>query len=171
MVIRNSKTTSPLKKEKSTLIAKSMWKWVWGLKSLVCSESMHVLGRLLIVQPPIIHMQMFSHDPTALKELQRASVTLKDSILAHIITLLNWGQVGRKGSVFLSLPIAIQRAERERKLPCTAAQMLLNPFQRPFLNKHAPPLCAVIGYSFFCKYLIAWPCVFETWRTSVRSCF
>lgn len=23
----------------------------------------------------------------------------------------------------------------------------------------------------FGKYLIVWPCVFETWRTSVRSCF
>lgn len=40
-----------LKRERAPKFVRSMWNWVGGLKSPVCSESMHVLARLLIVQP------------------------------------------------------------------------------------------------------------------------
>lgn len=52
----------------------------------------------------IIHMQMLPHDPRALKELQRASCTLKDAILVHIITQWNSGKSGERKEVFFSQP-------------------------------------------------------------------
>lgn len=115
-------------------------------------------------------MQILLHDPRALKELRRASITLKDSILAHIITQLNWGQVGKKGSVFPALPIIIRRPERRERSPMYCSADAFESFSKTFSYQTHPPLHSD-RVQLFGKYLIVWPCVFETWRTSGRSCF
>lgn len=71
--------------------------WFGGL-SHWCAVNPCMWWEDYLLCSPITHMQMFAHDLGALKELQLASVTLKDSILAQ----LNRGQVGKKVFFFLS---------------------------------------------------------------------
>lgn len=110
MVIQNSKTPP---QKKSTLIAKSMWNWVWGLKSLVCSESMHVLERLLIVQPDHTYANSLSWS----QSIERITASIRHTERLYTGPYNHWIELRAsvKESVFLSIHITIHGPEREKE--------------------------------------------------------
>lgn len=146
--------------QKSTLIARGMWNWLLGLKPLVCSESMCVLSRLLIVQPDHTYANVLSWS----QSIGRITASIRHSEILYSGPYNHSDELrasAKNGSVSLFLSIIIFR--------CTAAQMRLNHFSTTLSAIPTPR--TVIGYSFCGKYLIAWSWVGKTQRTTARSCF
>lgn len=155
------------KHQKSTIFSTSMGNWVWGLKSLVCSESLHVLRRLLIVQPD----HTYANAPPWSESIERITASILHterrytSPYNHSVEFREKWR--KKGSVFLSTHISIQRLERESAPMHCCSLMLQKDVQRPFPTKHAPR-CRVMGWSFLVNI---WYCGLVSSRKSIRSCF
>lgn len=128
MVIRNSKTS-----KKAPLIAKRMWNWVWGLKSVVCGESMYVLARLLIVQLDHTYANALSWSQS--KERITASIRHTERLYTGPYNHSAELRASGKETVFSFSP---HHHSKIREHQCIAALMLLNHFQKTFLTKHAP---------------------------------
>lgn len=117
MVNQNS-TTAP-RPPKSTLIAQSVRNWVWGLKSPVCSESMHVLERLLLVHRDHTYANSLSWS----RSIERIAANIRHTERLYTGPYNHWIELRAsvKGGVFLSRHIPIHGPERDPVYCCTDA--------------------------------------------------
>lgn len=144
-----------------------MWNWFLGLKSLVCSESTYVLARLLIVQPD----HTYANSPSWSQSIERITASFRHTDRLYTGPYNYWIEFGAsvKESVSPSLLFTIDRPERadvlqHRRFWITFNKLFLLGGERrlPLHSKRV---------QLFSKYLIVWPHVFDTWRTSARGCF
>lgn len=150
-----------------------MWNWVWGLKSLVCSESMHVLARLLIVQPDHTYANVpsWSHSTERITASIRHTESLYTGPYNHSAELRASGKERKCFSFSLHQHSKTREGERARgRAPMYRCTDAFESFSKTFSYQTRPPMHRD-RVQLFGKYLIVWPCVFETWRMSMRSCF
>lgn len=165
-----------LKRERAPKFVRSMWNWVGGLKSPVCSESMHVLARLLIVQPDHTYANQLSWSQSTERII--ASIRHTESLYTgpynHSAELRASGEEKKKPFFFIfnfSIQI-LEMGEREREGETdpqwNAAQMFLviSSPHRTQQRVHGDR-----AHFFFFSVNI-WALLFhQAWRTSIRPCF
>lgn len=147
-----------------------MWNSVWGLKSLVCSESMHVLARLLIVQPDHTYANSFSWS----QSIERITASIRHTKRLYTGPYNHSAELrasGEKKEMFFFLSTSAFKGQRGReRAPVYCCTDAFESFSKTLSYQTRPPMHSD-RVQLFGKYLIEWPCVFETWRTSIRSCF
>ncbi len=146
-----------------------MWNWVWGLKSLVCGESMHVLARLLIVQPDHTYANALSWS----QSIERITASIRHTERLYTGPYNHSAELrasGKERTCFSFSPHHHSKTrEKEREsAPMYCCTDAFESFSKDLFLPNTPSSAQWSGFG---KYLIVWPCVFETWRTSARSCF
>lgn len=161
----NPKISKHLKRH---LNCKAWWNWVWGLKPLVCTESRHVFVRLLIVQPD----HTYANAPSWSQSTERIAVSIHHAERLHTGPYNHSAELrasGKERKRFSFSPYHHSEST-ERKISNVLLRRCFWVFFKDLFLPNTPPHHSD-RVQLFGKYLIVWPCVFETWRTSVRSCF
>lgn len=147
-----------------------MWNLVGGLKSLVCSESMHVLARLLIVQPDHTYANALSWSQSIERitaSIRHTEKSLYSGPYNHSAELRASGKERKeRRGFFLSFfsHISIQRPERKRE--SESSDLMLHRcflvISSPYQTSPPPPLLMHSDrLQLLSKYLIVWLCVWD----------
>lgn len=138
MVIQNP----PKKIPKRHINCKEHVKLGWGLKSPVCSESMHVLARLLIVQPHHTYANSLSWS----QSIERLTASIWQTKKKSYTGPYNhWIELRASVSVLFPSPMPDQRKKARSNVLLYRCFRII--FKDLFLLK-LPPSETVIGHSF-----------------------
>lgn len=124
-----------------------MWNWVWGLKSLVCSESMHVLARLLIVQPDHTYANALSWS----QSIERITASIRHTERLYTGPYNHSVELRASGKERKCFSFSPHHHSKTRERKRESSHVLLHRcFWVIFKDLFLPnaPLCTLIGYSF-----------------------
>lgn len=135
----------------------------------MCSESRRVLVRLPIVQ--LDHT--YANSPSWSQSIERIAVSIHHDERLHTGPYNHSAELrasGKERKRFSCSSYHHLETREERKISDVLQRRCFWVFFKDLFLPNTPPLHSD-RVQLFGKYLIVWPCVFETWRTSVRSCF
>lgn len=135
----------------------------------MCSESRRVSVRLLIVQ--LDHT--YANSPSWSQSIERIAVSIHHAERLHTGPYNHSAELrasGKERKRFSCSSYHHSETREERKISDVLQRRCFWVFFKDLFLPNTPPLHSD-RVQLFGKYLIVWPCVFETWRTSVRSCF